>query len=538
MALLLGVSWLCLLLWGCNCYVSQKGYNTAHGNKNPQTYNQFNRRESFKDNYIDEREAMRQKGFVSLQTEPLFYKKRHRVSPVGDLRKNMPRSQPDLVHKADKLSLIHVDHGDNELWSRRGASNQISDARNSIPAAADSTLNLISSSGYGKQVLNPPSTPYHQHDLASRNFVSNYITSGSLPDINDGLFISVFKNQPVQSGYKRPQPIQFPLVSSGEEYSFSHHKAAYPDEHLRSPSQDFSYFSKTPKKTSRKKVSSVENQMFSGGFKHHKGLHREHQAYVPSQQNPPSLDSFSPRSQFFANHVSKEKKKTVPSARCKPQKQDRFTVTLPSSSCGSSRHCNYIKYNKVDTGPSTLTALTGDEKKSQLHNQNLIAAFQEPNDYTMTKFRDRSSAWMGMASHGAKNQLSSLSADDRFLLQHGGYEDAVRAGLVKPIKQLTDHQISPDSINKRSMNLASWPSMLLSEPKGSDSNCIFWKNTKSPPTKKSQKLTQSSVNAYVQSKNRSARGTAYMLKTCYTPYQRAQVKNAKHTWKLAVRQHM
>lgn len=533
MALPLGVSWLCLLLWGCICFVPPKGYNTAHGYKSLQTYDQFNQRESLKDNSEDEIKAVRQNGFVSLQTEPVFYRNGNHISPVVGLRVNTQRSQPDSVYKVGKFSLSRVDKGD-KVWNRWGAKDQISDQRHSF-RAADSTTDLISANVYGEQVLNPPSAPYYQDNLPTRRLVSNDdLIGGGFPARNGGR--SVSKKKPVQPSYKQTQLQQFLPVSSGEQHSFSLHKVAYPNEQLHAPSQEFSYFPNKPK-YSRRKSSSVGNQVSYDGFNHQKDFHRKQPAYFPSQQHSQSSDSILPRSQFgFAKHVPKYRQKTAPIVRRKPQKQDRvpppFTVTQPGSSHGSSRYCSYTKYhNNADR--YQLTSPEGHGKKSRLQNQNLIPALQEPNDNTMRTFRPRGSAWKGIASHGVKSPASLLSTDDRFLLKHGGYEDAMRAGLVKPTKQPMDHQLLPDSITKGSMNLASWPS----EPKGSKSKCVIWRNTQSPTAKKSQKLSKSSANAYIQSKNRSARATTYLMKTCYTPYQKAQGKNAKHQRKPAVRQH-
>ncbi|MEQ2213324.1 hypothetical protein XENOCAPTIV_013014 [Xenoophorus captivus] len=120
---------------------------------------------------------------------------------------------------------------------------------------------------------------------------------------------------------------------------------------------------------------------------------------------------------------------------------------------------------------------------------------------------------------------SSFSAQDRFLFLNGGYEDAMKAGLLKPISQPDGIQMLSDSMKTDPTNFFSWPSELFSEPREADLNCIIWKNTKSSSQPRSQKSARSSVNAYIKSKNRSARATAFFSRTCYTPFQQKRLIN-------------
>ncbi|XP_018519478.1 uncharacterized protein LOC108875206 [Lates calcarifer] len=95
-----GVSWLCtLLLWGCICFPSQRGYNIAHGyslNENPQTSNQFHSGAFLNTNHEDETKAMR---------EPV-HENREDVSSVTSLGEEMVQNKPDSGQDQDESAMV------------------------------------------------------------------------------------------------------------------------------------------------------------------------------------------------------------------------------------------------------------------------------------------------------------------------------------------------------------------------------------------------------------------------------------------------
>ncbi|XP_035520581.1 uncharacterized protein LOC118330220 [Morone saxatilis] len=111
MALPFGVSWLCtLMLWGCICFLPQKGCNIAHGYSvsnhaeelGPQTSNQFHSGASLNTDHDPVSPMDDMQNFDSLQREPVHYENNEDASSVTSLSEE---SNPDSEHEPDEFSV-------------------------------------------------------------------------------------------------------------------------------------------------------------------------------------------------------------------------------------------------------------------------------------------------------------------------------------------------------------------------------------------------------------------------------------------------
>ncbi|XP_061578064.1 uncharacterized protein LOC133444351 [Cololabis saira] len=546
MALPFGVSWICVLLWACIYFPPQNGYKIADGYylyEGQQTPNQVNPWESSEANCVDETMAVGQQSSFSQQPEPVSYRNRHQVTPFKSFSEEKVQRHPDPADMEDRFIMAHPDKS-RHFWRRQNANHQ-------VPGSA---ANFMSPSVYGNQIFTPRPALYLDNSAAAIGPVSNNVVHATPP------VQSVSKNQYVHYSSKEPQQTWSPLNPPNN------------------PSQDFSYFSRKPspsadgqngfkpKYVSHKKHPSRGYQKPSGGFEHGKGLSSVTRPDVLYPQKPQSSHSYVPRSDIYTpNPASKYKEKTYDANGGKKSKAVYYTPSThqPASSDSVStlniaspqskghngfitstphgpqrRDYSYTGYRTID--PSTFHQTssvwaTEDGNKPDFKNQNLTPAPREPKEKAITKYRGRDVTRRKPVSHRRRNQPNSLSAQDRFLYLNGGYNEAMKAGLIKTSNQLPDPHMLLASMNKGPVNLDSWPSKKLLDSRGTDANCVVWLDTNHHP-QKFHKSSRSPVNTYVKSKNRSARGTVHMSKTCFKPQNRfARGKAAKRQWKLALR---
>ncbi|MEQ2315841.1 hypothetical protein AMECASPLE_026567 [Ameca splendens] len=397
-----------------------------------------------------------------------------------------------------------------------------------------------------------------------QNFLKITINNG-LPGEHNDFFISVSKNNQVQSGYDQPQQREIPSSLFSGEDSITDHKTVAAFDASNGPSQDFIFFSKKRSSSAplgyRSKLHRTKYKpVFSSGFDNSKGFHKVGQIHVLSLPKPPSLNYFKPKNPIYVpnyeginmntfqsfhtykSSVGKKSKdggrpptsstkastESTPNSKFifphlglranKPEKEQgrshlAFNVKLSSPLHGSTERSSNLGHQRFNAGPFILDAHPENKEKSSCY---------EPNKKVFSQHKDMHSIQKEIPP---QTRPSSFSAQDGFLFLNGGYEDAMKAGLLKPISQPDGIQMLSDSMKTDPTNFFSWPSELFSEPREADLNCIIWKNTKSSSQPRSQKSARSSVNAYIKSKNGSARATAFFSKTCYTPFQQKRLIN-------------
>ncbi|XP_024863141.2 uncharacterized protein LOC108239990 [Kryptolebias marmoratus] len=567
MALSFGVSWLCVLLWGSVCFAPEPGYNIAHGYylyKSPQTSAQLTPGEYLNPNYENETNALRERTFVSPRRDPVSFGNEQRLIPVRSFSEETEQSQPDFIKKRAAVSVSHTDNSKSKVRSRRGNDHRIPDRHQSLNNLIGS--NFISTGLRGNQVFSRQPARHPYRHFTALELATNKIPNVGIPSGRNGLFISGAKNKHLPMTYKQPQQIWFPSGLFLNQDSFTVRKTGPPIDASSRPSRDFAYFSQKtsrsiplPFKKSVKKTKYVyPRNVFQAGYKtplggfDSKGLRKATKA--GPLQKPPSLNYFVPRNQIYVpNYEAEHRKKaaksilTYQSSTGKKSNNDYYTPAVQRSASvesvsylhdlsplkggqkyfqanvpyksqkeldesnlvfnvkpsphGLSRLSSSLGPQKVDVDPFRPSTRSENTRKSHLYHQNLASALQNAD----------------VKYSGMKSTQNSVSSQDRFLLQNGGYEDAVQAGLLKIFNQ----PVFSDGLKKEPANFAPWSSE-ASEPKGSGLNCVVWKNTQSSPLQKSQKSSWPSVKRYVKSGNRSAGATEFLSKTCYFPFQRAQ----------------
>lgn len=393
-----------------------------------------------------------------------------------------------------------------------------------------------------------------------------------LPSGRNDVFISVSKNKNLQTSYKKPNQSQFPSGLLVDEDRFTG-KTGRPADASNRPSQDFVHFShklsrpiSLPSKKNVKKPKSGYQRGYKSpliSFHNGKGLHKDTKAV--SFRKPPSFNYFVPENQIYIpNDEAKRRKKAAKSllAQSTGKKTKNIYYTPPVQKSGSVQFVSSLnsllpvkgkkknfranvlykpqkvldKSNldfNVEPSPrgsnrlsTSLTHQKVEPFKPASHSENagkshLSPALQNVN----TKHNGTDSTQKGIPSQGAKNQINSVSAQDRFLLLNGGYEDARKAGLLKT----DDLNMFAASLKKEPTNFASW-----SEPTGSGSTCVVWKNAQRSPLQRSQKSLRPSAKSY-KSGNRLGRTTSFVSKTCYFQHQQVQDKAADRQQKVATR---
>ncbi|RVE71967.1 hypothetical protein OJAV_G00057200 [Oryzias javanicus] len=544
MALQLRVSWLFMLM--CVCFLPQDGYRHVHGRYlfgGPLTSDQFNPGKFLEANFENNLEYLRQ-----------LYKNGNNARPVRSLMEEVQPGLPGSVQKRDKPLVFQKEMSNNGAWRRRGAG-----CRDECPSF--DPVRSIKSRISTRE--NQEFSPTPQKQVAVRPDSSGKENGGLSRGNRETLRFS--NKQFFQSNYKPPGHTLLSLDSSSGKDFFSGRRVVSAPNTPKSLSQNYNHLSrkKMPslplngngnvlksKYRSNRKYLSKRYKTPSAGFD--KGLQRGIQTGPPPQK-PQFLSSYVPRSQPNVKHLKKpaplfqsfqsnasKRAKSVhhPSmlnqgvssgfvvisnnrfpqntrgditVQYKPAKlldNPHLVMKVPNSRHSSTTECKYLDYQKVDA----RTPLK-DDIKLDLNGQKLVADLQESNT-SVTKPREANLKQRVMPSNLSENQLKSFSAQDRFLLVNGGYEDALKAGLLKPLSQ-PDFPILSSMLNEDPAKLEPWPSLLLPEPPAS--NCVVWKDTQRSPPQKSQRLSQPSENAYLASKNRSARATASVSKICFTP---------------------
>lgn len=545
----------CMCSKTCLAYFvfTHTGYRHVHGYYlfgGPLTSNQFNPGKFLEANFENNLEYLRQ-----------LYKNGNNARPTRSLIEGVQQGHPGSVHKRDKPLVSQKERGG--AWRSRGASCQ-----DECPSfdPVHSTKNLMSTRE--NQEFTP--TPLKQ-EAAVRPYSNGKENSGLSRGNRETLRFS--NKQFVQSNYKQPGRTLLTLDSSPGKDFLSGRRIA--PNSPKSLSQGFNHFSrkKVPvlplngngnvlksKYRSNRKYLSKRYKTPSASFD--KGLQRGIQTGLPPQK-PQFLSAYVPRSQPNVKHLKKptpllQSFQSNGSRRAKgihhppmlnqgvssgfvvisnnrfPQStrghitvqykpptlldNPHLVMKVPNSRHSSTTECKYLNFHKVD-------AMTPqkDDINLDLHNQNLVPDLQESN-ISVTKPRETNLKQKVMPSNQSENQLKSFSAQDRFLLINGGYEDALKAGLLKPLSQ-PDFPILSSLLNEDPAKLEPWPSLLVPAPK--DSNCVVWKESQRSPSQKSQRLSQQSENAYLASKNRSARATTSVSKICFTPNLWVQGKVAK-----------
>ncbi|XP_042268623.1 uncharacterized protein LOC121897894 [Thunnus maccoyii] len=255
-----------------------------------------------------------------------------------------------------------------------------------------------------------------------------------------------------------------------------------------------------------------------------------------------------------------------------------FTVKPSSSPHGSSRHNDYLGDQSVGgPHPSIISTRAKDEEKSDLSEQALVSAIQEPKHMTENtpipvssgldvsfnsptnlapaslvgdKVMSRNFETQNMISYMFPSGIyGTRKPSDLFStpLRQGislneGYVSATRADLLQNFIQPTKEQKRPANVNKKLGNVANRPLKPLSTSKvfGSTLSNILWRNDgyrKRPPLPINTDLSPPSVNAYiVKSRNRYVRGKLSLSETRYTPHLLNEGEASKDQWKPARRQ--
>lgn len=527
------------------------GYKVAHGYylyKSPQTSTQLTPGEYLNTNYEDGTRALREGNSVSLQ------------------------NQPDFINKRAMFSVPHNDNRKNKVWIKQGNGHQMPNRHqpwHNLGGSTDVRVNK----GFSHQ---PALHPYKRFPASEPALLSG----------RNDIFSSVSKSKHPQTA-KKPTQKPFPSRSLLDDPFTG--KTGPPADASNRPSQDFVSFSpkssrqiSLPSKKNVKKPKFVYQTSYKTpliSFDNGKGLHKDTKAI--SFRNPPSLNYFVPENQIYVpKYEIKRRKKAAKSllpsqsrtgkkmnsnyynpavqksgsvefvsdlnsllplkgkkknfranVLYKPQKvldKSNRVFNVKPSSRGSNRPSTSLGYQKFDVDPFKPTTHSEKAGKSHLYHQNLDSALQNVN----TKYSSKESPKKGIPPRGAQNQMNSVSAQDRFLLLNGGYEDARKAGLLKTFNQPDDLNMFSASLKKEPTNLASWP-----EPMGSDFNCVVWKNEQRSPLQRSQKSSRPSVKSYIKSGNRSGRATSFLSKTCYFQHQQVQDKadnrqqNAATRWR-------
>lgn len=505
------------------------------------------------------------------QTEPVLNGNGHQVSRVKSFSEEIVQHHPDSAYMAEMFSVGHTDKSRNKVW-RRSVNQRVPGELDSFPAPVNSTTEVISNV-YRNQMFGPQSALYLDNHAAATGLVSNNVAHGSLPMGNN--ILSVSENQYL----KHPEQIQLPFGSSAGNDSSNDHRTASPVNPPKGLSRDFSYFSRqtshsTPLayeqnrlKPKYRKYPPRGYQRSSGKFDRGESLHSVTQPDVLYPQKPPSLKSYIPRREIYIpNHTPKYRGKMYQTSVGKKSKDVYYTPSIhqPEPSGSASGFNNFLSQSRgsmasqktapqkqdnshlvpgvkvhyshlsnsgyqKDVGPSYLKGQAED--KPDRKNQDLVPAFQNPKE----NFVKVHTGTQKISSPRRRNKPNSLSAQDNFLYLNGGYHEAMKAGLVKNFNQPIGLQMFPASVNKEPINLDSWPSEMLRDSKPLYSNCIVWQDTKSSYPQKFHKTSKSLLSRYIRSKNRSARATAYLSKTCFKPRQRANGKAAKRQRKFAAR---
>lgn len=422
-----------------------------------------------------------------------------------------------------------------------------------------------------------------------------FIPSLSEKMVHNDIFVNFLKNKHLQKNYKQPKKKLFSSGLFHDEDSFTVQKPGSPVVSNR-PSQNFVYFSRKasipvplPSKTNVKKGKyayhrsnfQAANKTPVVGFDNNKNLRRVTKAV--SLQTAPSLNYFVPRNRIYVpNYEAKHQKKTAKSflayqSSIDKKSNDNYTPTVQRSAFVKSvsnlnnllplkgkhkyryfrsdgpykpqkeldesklafnvkpsprgtRHSSSSRYQKFNVDPFTKTTRSENTGKSHIYKQNLPSALRNVN----SRYSHKDATKKGIPSWGARKRLNSVSAQDKFLLLNGGFKDAIKAGLLKTFNQPNDFHTFSANLKKRPTNFASWSSE-LSEPRGSDLNCVIWKNTHNSPFNMSQKSSRSSAKRYIKSGNRTEGATAFLSKKCYFPTRQVQDKAATYQQKLATR---
>ncbi|XP_037538726.1 uncharacterized protein LOC119415641 [Nematolebias whitei] len=494
MALSFGSSWLCMLLWGSICFAAETGYNTAYGYylyKSPQTSTQLTPGKYLNPNHEDETNVLREQNFVSLQTEPTSFGNRQYLNP------------------SFREKMVH-----NDIF-----------------------VNFLKNRHLQKNYKQPKKT---------------LVSSGLF---HDGSFTSqkpeslVLSNRPSQNFvyFSRKAPILVPLPAKTyvkqPKYVYRRNNFQAANKTPVFGCDDNNSLCRVTKAASLQKSPSLNyfvprNHIYVPNYeaKHRKKMAKSFLAYLSSIDKK-SNDDYTPTVQrsAFVKSVSnlnnllpqKEKHKYFRSdVPYKPQREldeSKLVFNVKPSPRGSSRHSTSSRYQKFDVDPFTKTTHSESTGKSHLYNQNLPSALQIVN----SKYSRQDAPVKENPSQGARKRLNSVSAQDRFLLLNGGFKDAIKAGLLKSFKQPDGFHTFSANVKKGPTNVASWSSE-LSEPRGSDLNCVIWKNTPNSPFKRSQKSSRPTKKRYIKSKNHTEGATAFLSKNCYFPTWRVQDKAANH----------
>nr|XP_046250536.1 uncharacterized protein LOC124062083 [Scatophagus argus] len=380
--------------------------------------------------------------------------------------------------------------------------------------------------------------------------------------------------------------------------SKSDHVTASPVNHLKTPSQDFSYYSsktsdvtpltsennvQQPKPTPHSKDYLTVYQELSGGFELGKDFQSEElgrgtQANVLFSPKPLSLSSYGksiyvnvPRSQFhIPDYLAKNRKKTVPSFlpyQSTVGKESKVTNYTPTSHPPVSNNFVSSTYNLPPQSSSDHVSIqlrSPDDAQSQTFKR------KQPVRSHQVFTVNSSSSLQGSSRHDSfiRDQRVSVTRPSILTDQEKDLSEQNPVSAIQEPREMTDNTLIPitdgfDStwsrtqtfiqptkvrklpanVNKEPGNVAYWPPNPLSASKvsGSTLRSVLWRNggnTNRLFLQTGPGMSKSSVNKYVvKSRNGYVRSKVYLSKTHYTPHQLDGDKTGKHQQKPAPRQH-
>nr|XP_054589150.1 uncharacterized protein LOC107388923 isoform X2 [Nothobranchius furzeri] len=523
MALPFRVSWLCMLLWGCICFAPQTGYTVAHEYhlyRSSQPSSHLSSGEILKPNDKGETNDILPHSFVSLESGNMQH-----LNPVRGFSGKMVQSHPGSVHKADR----------NQVWSRLD-DHKIPGRHHSSNIPVYSPENIFSSNAHDSQVFSQRSVSHPNNHLGAPEFVSNETADVGLSGGPSGFPVRVSNH--IRSNYKQPEQTLSPSRSFPGDNSVTGHMTDSFFDTSNRPSQDSSFFTRKSSrsgKSSRSVPLSYKQNIQKPKYLHHindlssgypsdgsygKDLHQVTHTGVFSQQRPPS-----------SSHVVLKNKMRLPNFAAKNKKKTAKTSPCQSSVDNKSNHGCHAPTQQMTASarsllnPKDRLPQRRDQKDfrenvlykphQELDKSNL--EFNEQNKNTKAKPRGTDSTQKEVSPKTARNQLNSISDQDRFLFQNGGYEDALKAGLMKTYNQPNVFRMFSDPTN-----LAFWPSEFEVDPL--DSNCIVWKSTLRSIPSKFPKSSQFFANTFAKLRKRPTRATALLSKTCYITIQQGQDK--------------
>lgn len=471
-----------------------------------------------------------------------------RFGSVGSFPEELVQTQTGLGNQED----IKGEKGQN-VWSKSGKNDQALDKHSFFTKPLDFTENTLPSTLHSDRVLNQQLDHDPYNSFAAPELLSNYILDVGLSGGHKDFFFSASNNNHIQSGYKQPQQRLFPSSKLSGDLFINGNTVAALDA-SNHPAEDLIFSKKPPTlspsrhrlknhKTKHIPVFSPDDDNFIGT------------PHIRSLTKPPSLNYFMPSNHIYIpNYQGKNMKKPLKSFKgyrsigCKKSKDEehRFTCSNGSPESASNLFFSHLglEANKPQSKQGGSRLGFNVKPSHTQHDSTRIPSSPEhpsfnsgpftlaaPPEYMENSARHKLDEKVVIQQKGTQKAIPALrafSAQDRFLFLNGGYEDAMKAGLLKPVIQPDVLQLLSDTMKTEPSNFASWPSELLSEPKDADLKCIIWKNAKSSSAPNSQKSSRSSVSTYIKSKNRSTRATTFLLRTCYIPSQQA----TKPQWKM------